>query len=274
MWPPAPPWGTRAPGAEAGSRRPRDRLRRLADRRRVFAERSSQLVILGSVCLAAAVGLSIVLLSTVDPVPRPAVDEPPTLADQLGGAALGNAPDLLAGAVVAAPDDSFAITLPPEWRAGFVREVRRPIGEQMYPDDPTHSAQVEPLLPSATGETQMYGLAASPDASATLIPAAILQVDRHLVTGERTTSGAVDYIESWTLHDRAQILGQGTFATARGSVVWVEFQTPDNGLAGIRYLTTVGDWEWTVTYWTPSPAAGHTLADQIVASLTSGAAAT
>jgi hypothetical protein len=170
--------------------------------------------------------------------------------------------------MVVAPDESFAITLPPGWQAAFTLGNARRIGEQLFPDDPAHGALVAQLLPHATGETRMIALIPAPEASSSPIPAAALQVDRHLVTGERSTSGAVDYIREWTLHDTAQILGQGTFDAARGPVVWVEFQVPGDAFIGVWYLTTAGDWEWTVTYWTRAPDYEHALGDQIVASLT------
>jgi hypothetical protein len=270
VWPPAPPWGTRASETEPRPHRGRDLLRRLVGRLGVLANPATPLVVVGALCVAGAVGLAVLLVTASDEAPRPAADEAPTRAGDVGGAALGDGPPAVAGNVVTAPDGSFAITLPPEWRAGFADWDLPPVGEQLYPDDPVHGREVEQLLPPATGETQMFALVPTPSASGSPIPAEALQVDRHLATGTRTAAGAVDYIEEWTLQGRAQILDQGTFATAQGPVVWVEFQIPGDGFVGFRYLTTAGDWEWTITYWTRSPAGGHTLGDQMVASLTPG----
>src|SRR5262245_33301591 len=84
----------------------------------------------------------------------------------------GRPPD--SGTIATAPDASFAIRLPGAWRAGFFGPDRPSIGDQMYPDDPVRSAQVAPLLPPATGETQMFALGPAPDASGATVPAAVL----------------------------------------------------------------------------------------------------
>jgi hypothetical protein len=57
-------------------------------------------------------------------------------------------------------------------------------------------------------------------------------------------------------------------------VAWVAFRTRDHGfLGGVRYRVTAGDRCWLVPYWTRSTPGSHTLADQMVGSLTPAATA-
>jgi hypothetical protein len=188
---------------------------------------------------------------------------------------LGERPPALAGVTVAAPDGSFAITLPPDWRAGFVDPDLPPVGQQMFPHDPDSRLQVASALSLCTPATRMLALVRAPSPDGSAPASAVLQIDGRDGVGDNLSPyGAVRLIENRSIGQFARITGEGTFDSASGPVGWVAFQASGSGLDAVRYLVTGGGWEWTATYWTSAIADGHMLGDQMAASLTPGPAGT
>lgn len=169
--------------------------------------------------------------------------------------------------LVTAPDGSFSAMLPGDWPVAFTGPNTLPVGQQLFPHDPSRTSMAEDAL--VTPQTRMFAVAPLGWGGSTVPPDMLVAdgmngLDADALGLEQLVDMAIPANGGMTLGAEGRLEG------ASGEIAWVEMSLPGLQFAGVRYVITGSESVWLVTYWSDDLATTRTQADAIATSFDPG----